>query len=80
MDIIKKKDVKLVLLDLGLGEIDGYNVLTEIKSYDKKIKVIVQSAYAMIEFRKKAFDLGADDFLSKPVSKSQLLKSINKLI
>lgn len=80
MDIVKKKDIKLVLLDLGLGDIDGYNVLTEIKSYDKKIKVIVQSAYAMFEFRKKAFELEADDFLSKPVSKLQLLKSINKLI
>lgn len=79
MDIIKKKDIKLVLLDLGLGDIDGYNVLKDIKSYDKKIKVIVQSAYAMIEYRKKAFDLDADDFLSKPVSKIQLLNSINKL-
>lgn len=79
IDLIKKKDIKLVLLDLGLGEIDGYNILKDIKSYDKKIKVIVQSAYAMVEFRKKAFDMGADDFLSKPVSKTILLNSINKL-
>ena len=80
MEIIKENKIDIVLLDLGLGNIDGYNLLKEIKEYNKKIIVVVQSAYAISEFIKKAFDLGADDFLTKPVSKSQLFKGLNKLI
>jgi PAS domain S-box-containing protein len=80
MNIIKKNEIDTVLLDLGLGNIDGYNLLKEIKKYNKNIIVIIQSAYAISEFKQKAFDLGADDFLTKPVAKSQLFDSINNLI
>lgn len=80
MEIIKGNDINIVLLDLGLGDIDGYNLLKEIKEYDKKIVVMVQSAYAISEFRKKAFDMGADEFLTKPISKSQFFRGLNKLI
>ena len=65
---------------MGLGNIDGYEILKKIKEYDPNIIIIVQSAYAIVEFKKKAFDLGANDFLSKPITKSQFLKSINKFI
>lgn len=80
LDIIKKEKINIVLLDLGLGNIDGYEILKKIKEYDPNIIIIVQSAYAIVEFKKKAFDLGANDFLSKPITKSQFLKSINKFI
>jgi CheY-like chemotaxis protein len=80
LETIKKNKINLVLLDLGLGDIDGYKVLKDVKSHNKNIVVIVQSAYAVSEFRKKAYDLGADDFLSKPITKNQMLNSISKLI
>jgi len=80
LNIITKHKINLVLLDLGLGNIDGYNILKEIKKYDKNIIVIVQSAYAISEFSKKAFDMGADDFIPKPITKTQLFMSINKFI
>ena len=65
LDIIKKEKINIVLLDLGLGNIDGYEILKKIKEYDPNIIIIVQSAYAIVEFKKKAFDLGANDFLIK---------------
>ena len=80
LDIIKNNKIDIVLLDLGLGEIDGYNILHEMKSYNKDIIVIVQSAFAIPEFRKKAFDLGCDDFLSKPVTRHQIFNTILKHI
>ena len=80
LNIIKKHKINLVLLDLGLGDIDGYNILQGIKNYDKNIIVIVQSAYAVSEFSKKAFDMGTNDFLPKPITKSQLFRSIDKFI
>jgi len=80
MDIIKNKKIDVVLLDLGLDDISGYDILKEIKEYDKNIKVIIQSAYTISEYRSKAFEMGADDFIFKPFSKHQLLKAIDKQI
>ena len=80
MDIIKSKKIDLVLLDLGLAEISGYDLLKDIKDYNKDIKVIIQSAYTVSEYRNKAFEMGADDFIFKPFNKNQLLKMIKKQI
>lgn len=80
MDVLKKQKINIVLLDLGLGNIDGFNILKDIKFFDENIIVIIQSAYAITDFQKKSFDFGADDFLPKPVTKQQLFNAINKLI
>jgi len=80
LNIIKKNKIDIVLLDLGLENISGYDVLKEIKKYKNNIKIIIQSAYASTEFRDKAFKMGSDDFLSKPINKNKLLISIMKQI
>lgn len=80
LNIIKKEDIDLVLLDIGLPGIDGYEILKEIRNYDERIPIIVESAVTMPDQKNKAFRLGCDDFLSKPFNKEDFLNKIDKLI
>jgi len=80
MDIIKNKNIDVVLLDLGLPNISGFEILKEIKKFNNNIKIIIQTAYVISEYKSKSYELGANDFISKPFTKLQLLNSIMKQI
>ncbi|MAN19092.1 two-component system response regulator RR class II (RRII)-CheY-OmpR/ receiver domain [Synechococcus sp. A18-25c] len=72
----------LVLMDIGLPVIDGYDATRAIKSDDatKSIPVIALTAHAMAEDRKRCLDAGCDDFDTKPIDLSRLLEKIQSLL
>ena len=72
----------LVLMDIGLPVMDGYDATRAIKSDDatKSIPVIALTAHAMAEDRKKCFGAGCDDFDTKPIDLPRLLGKIKSLI
>jgi PAS domain S-box-containing protein len=80
MDYIKNNKVDLILLDIGLPGKDGYTLLEEIRNYDARLPVIIESALVMLDQKNKAFELGADDFISKPYNKEDFLNKIDNLI
>lgn len=80
MDIIKSTHIDLVLLDLGLPTIDGYEVLRRIREYSDRLPVIIESALVMPDQKSKAFELGCDDFISKPFIREDFLNKIDNLI
>ncbi len=61
----------VVVLDLGLGDIDGIDVCREIRSWSK-VPIIVLSAAGSEERKVAALDLGADDYVTKPFSMAEL--------
>lgn len=67
---------QLILLDLGLPDIDGAEVLKEIRKADPLIPILVVSARGKEEEKVKALDLGADDYVTKPFGISELLARI----
>lgn len=69
----------LLLLDLGLPDIDGLKVITEIRTWSK-IPIIVISARGKEEDKILALDAGADDYLTKPFSVSELQARIRALL
>lgn len=69
----RKPDV--VVLDLGLPDIDGLNVIAEVRNWSN-IPIIVLSARMQEADRVAALDAGADDFLSKPFGTPELLARI----
>ena len=71
-------DIDLVLMDIKLPDINGYEVTKQIRNYNKKVIIIAQTAYALSSDRIKALDAGCNDYVSKPVSQEMLLKTINK--
>ena len=72
------KDIDLILMDLDMPEIDGYEATQIIRQKDKVVPIIAQTAYAQKENREKCKRIGIDDFISKPINKDSLIRIIIK--
>lgn len=80
LDIIEKKfiEIALVLLDIMMPGISGYSVLKEIKAKYKGIKVILFTIKSFTEDIQEGKRLGADGYINKPFSGTELIKCINE--
>lgn len=77
---INSYDYDCILLDLMLPDGDGFDILRELKRKNKTDGVIVVSAKETLETRLEGFNLGADDYLTKPFHLSELLVRMQALI
>lgn len=73
-------EIDLVMMDIGMPIMNGFEAMAKILKYDSKAKIIAQTAYAMTNEKEKCFDLGCVDYLTKPIDKSLLIKTIEKWI
>jgi len=73
-------DYDCILLDLMLQDGNGFDVLKELKYQQKSEGVIIISAKETLETRLEGFNLGADDYLTKPFHLSELLVRVQALI
>jgi len=80
MDLIARESPALVLLDVWMPEIDGIELLRQIKSEQPRVPVIMISGHANIQSAVAATKLGAADFIQKPFSVSGLLASIARAL
>ena len=80
LDYIKNNEVDLILLDIGLPGKNGYKLLEEIRGFDARLPVIVESALAMPDQKSKAYDLGCDDYITKPFNREDFLNKIDNLL
>jgi PAS domain S-box-containing protein len=74
------RDINLVLMDIQLPGINGYEATKQIKSFNNEMVIIAQTAYAMAGDEKKARDAGCDDYISKPIDKEKLLLLLGKYL
>jgi putative two-component system response regulator len=79
---VKKGDIDLILLDVMMPELNGYEVCEKIKENEKTrfIPIIMITALKKIEDKIKGIEAGADDFLNKPVNKHELFARTKSLI
>ncbi|MGM0551954.1 MAG: PAS domain S-box protein, partial [Bacteroidota bacterium] len=68
--------IDLVLMDLKMPKMDGYDATMRIKEFRPDIDIIAQSAYVTEADKKKALACGCSDFISKPINKKLLLAKI----
>lgn len=68
-----------VILDVMMPEMDGFAVAEEIREIDKDIPILFLTAKGMKEDKLKGFNLGADDYMTKPFSMEELLARINAI-
>jgi signal transduction histidine kinase/CheY-like chemotaxis protein len=74
------KEIDLILMDIQMPDIDGYETTKIIRSYREEVPVLALSAFGMYEDIEKAFAAGCVDFMSKPIQKNDLLKKISEII
>jgi signal transduction histidine kinase/CheY-like chemotaxis protein len=69
--------IDMVLMDIKLPEMDGYEATRRIKNIRKDIPVIAQTAYAMLDDQEKILQVGCDDYISKPINRRKLLTTMD---
>jgi len=79
IEAIEEKPYDLVILDLNLPDIDGLAVARELRQHDDTKKVTILMLTARVEERDKllGFDVGADDYLTKPFSMKELVARVS---
>lgn len=70
----------LVILDYSLPKINGAQVLKEVRSENKNLPVIILTVKSELTNKKELFELGADDYLTKPFLFDELLLRINAIL
>lgn len=82
LEKIEREKPDLVLMDLGMPVMDGWEATQRIKSNEahKHIPVIAVTSHAMIGEESKAIQAGCDDYLSKPIDEEMLIKKIQRIL
>jgi PAS domain S-box-containing protein len=75
-EVLSERKIDLVLMDLRMPVMNGYNATKQIKLVKPKLPVLAVTAYAIDGDMEKAFDFGCDDYITKPIAKVELFKKI----
>ncbi len=79
VDIMKENpDIDLILMDIKMPILGGYEATQEIRKFNKKVIIIAQTAYALAGDNEKAIKAGCNDYISKPVNSSELMNLVEK--
>ncbi len=80
LEKIESGDFDVVLLDIQMPNLNGFEVLNKIKEKNLELNVIMISAFSSLENAVKATKLGAFDFIEKPIDREKLLLSIRNAL
>lgn len=80
LDLYKEHKPDLVTMDIILADGDGINTLKTLIDYDSEAKVVMVTAMKQDVLLKKAFDIGAVDFIAKPLDEERIIDSLSKLL
>lgn len=73
----QNQDIELILMDIRLPGMDGYEATSMIRKMNKDVVIIAQTAYAFSSDKDKAIESGCNDYVSKPIRREELLKKIS---
>lgn len=80
VEMAAKNSYNIVLVDLKMPEMDGFEATKRIRRNLQNIPIIAQTAYATTEDREKAMLAGCDDLIAKPINKDLLIEMIQKYV
>ena len=73
-------NVALILMDLKMPELNGFDATIKIREFNSTIPIIAQTAYAFSEDRDEAYKAGCNDYITKPINSKELIQLIKKYI
>ncbi|HEX3007827.1 MAG TPA: response regulator [Bacteroidales bacterium] len=74
----KVTSINIILMDIRLPGINGYQAMRSIKDINPAVPVIAQTAFAMSEDNQSCLEQGFDDYIAKPINRKLLFKIIQK--
>ncbi len=69
-------DIDLILMDIQLPGVDGYEATRKIRQFNESVIIIAQTAFALTGDREKSIEAGCNDYISKPINKNLLISMI----
>lgn len=80
LDIFYEKQIDLIVADIMMPVMDGYDMLKELRSNHENVPVLFLTAKSTFDDKKRGFDLGIDDYITKPIDYEELLLRIKALL
>ena len=80
LNMALKSDYELIILDVMMPKMDGFEVCQNIRKVNKKVPILLLTAKGAIEDKVKGFNCGADDYLVKPFDIQELLVRVRALL
>jgi two-component system cell cycle response regulator CtrA len=80
LELVKHYDYDIVVLDLMLPDMEGYEVVRRMRSAHMETPVLILSGLSRPEAKVKGFGMGADDFICKPFDKSELVARMQAVV
>src|SRR4030081_1348277 len=80
LEIGKLYDYDIIILDLVLPDIDGYEVLRRLRAARVRTPILILSGLAELDHKIKGLGFGADDFLTKPFDRRELIARIQAIV
>lgn len=80
IELCRKENLNLVLMDVQLPVLDGRHAMLEIKSFKPNLPIVAQTAFAMSGDRERYLREGFDAYISKPINVQELLLIVDKHI
>ena len=80
LEICKIYDYDIIILDLMLPDIDGYEVLRRLRAARVKTPILILSGLSELDNKLKGLGFGADDYITKPFDKRELVARINAIV
>jgi two-component system cell cycle response regulator CtrA len=80
IELVHRYDYDIVVLDLMLPDMEGYEVIRRMRAARKDTPVLILSGLSQPQARVKGFSLGADDFITKPFDKAELVARVQAIV
>jgi hypothetical protein len=74
----KNPDIDLVLMDILMPDLNGYEATRQIRKFNKNVVIVAQTAFGLSGDREKAIEAGCNDYIAKPINKAELFEIIKK--
>lgn len=71
-------DIDLVLMDIRIPKIDGYEATEQIREFNKDVIIIAQTAYGLSGDKEKSIASGCNDYIAKPINQDELTVLMQK--
>lgn len=80
LELLDKEKFDLAIVDIMMPNLNGYEFTEQLRTFDKELPVLMISAKQLAEDRKKGFNAGIDDFMTKPIDTEELILHVKALL